>query len=145
MNKILKRILSAGVAVCMLPVFSGTVGVKAAPTASCNYSFDKAADFNAIKGYCSKLNIDCKVRNKLIYITTSAASWFFFTNRTYIILYHESRRRNHAKAWGNLSKSFHIQDKTFTDPIDAIYYIYQKISLIYQKKHYLYRLMFIIY
>lgn len=80
-------------------------------------------DFEGIKQYCRKLKIDCKVRNDLIYIITPLATWFFFTNRMYIILYHENHNKK-TSAQKSQPKMFHIQSKTFTDPMDAIFYIY---------------------
>ena len=75
-------------------------------------------DLKAIKNYCSKLNFKCRVKDEQLYIMTGVATWFFFINRTYIVLYHENLRPT------RYDRRFHIQKQSFTDPLDTIFYIY---------------------
>ena len=94
------------------------------PQAPGQYPYIVEWDFDAIRRYCNKLKVRCQISNELIYITTGVSTWFFFVNRTYIILHHENWTKNPTKARSNSPKSFHVQDISFTDPIDAIFYIY---------------------
>lgn len=79
-------------------------------------------DTENIRQYCESLEMKCKVYDKIIYIYTGAAEWYFMRNKDKIVLHHENwlRKKNYAK-WEDC---FHVQEKRFTDPKEAIYYIY---------------------
>ncbi|MBP1545805.1 MAG: hypothetical protein J6A37_04290 [Oscillospiraceae bacterium] len=92
---------------------------KAAPTAA-----DKNIwDISRITQYCESLNIKCTVYDKIIYLFTGAAEWYFYRNKAEIVLHHENRLRKHNRK-NKWQSGFHIQEKRFTKPTDAIYYIY---------------------
>ena len=79
-------------------------------------------DTDNIRQYCESLELKCQVYDKIIYIFTGAAEWYFKRNSDKIVLHHENwlRKKNYAK-WED---GFHVQEKRFTDPKEAIYYIY---------------------
>lgn len=72
--------------------------------------------------YCESLELKCRVYEKIIYIYTGAAEWYFKRNKDKIVLHHENRL--HKKRNAKWAEEFHIQDKVFTEPRAAIFYIY---------------------
>lgn len=79
-------------------------------------------DTENIRQYCESLELKCVVYDKIIYIYTGAAEWYFMRNKDKIVLHHENwlRKKKYAK-WED---GFHVQEKRFTDPKEAIFYIY---------------------
>lgn len=79
-------------------------------------------DTENIMQYCESLQLSCRVYDKIIYIFTGAAEWYFMRNKDKIVLHHENwLYKNNRSKWGY---GFHVQEKRFTDPKEAIYYIY---------------------
>lgn len=80
-------------------------------------------DTDNIMEYCESLELDCRVYDKVIYIYTGAAELYFKRNKDKIILHHENwlYKKKRSSKWAD---DFHIQEKQFTDPKEAIFYIY---------------------
>lgn len=79
-------------------------------------------DTENIRQYCESLQLSCRVYDKIIYIFTGAAEWYFMRNKDKIVLHHENwLYKNNCSKWGY---GFHVQEKRFTDPKEAIFYIY---------------------
>lgn len=71
---------------------------------------------------CGTLGIKCTVYENIIYIYTGVSEWYFHRNVGKIRIYHENWLRKENQT--NWASGFHIQNKTFNDPIDAVFYIY---------------------
>lgn len=79
-------------------------------------------DTDSIIEQCCRLGLKCTVYEKIIYIYTGVSEWYFYRNVGKIRIYHENWLRSENQSrWAS---GFHIQDKVFSDPNEAVFYIY---------------------
>lgn len=79
-------------------------------------------DTSAIESLCERLGFGCRAGEKIVSITTGAAEWRFYRSEENIVLHHESwiyKNRGYGKRAG-----FEIRDKVFSEPLEAVFYIY---------------------
>lgn len=79
-------------------------------------------DRPAIESLCEKLGICCDVSEGSVSIITGAARWCFYRSKENIVLHHESwlyKNRKYGKRAG-----FEIRDKLFSEPLEAVFYVY---------------------
>ena len=87
-------------------------------------SVRKKWDFDEIKEYCKALNMKCIIYPDSIQIKTEISSWLFQSETHTIVLYHENCYKRNNISNKKRKDYYHIQEKMFDDPMEAIFYIY---------------------
>ncbi len=87
------------------------------------YTKRQVWDYDALEQYCKSLKIKCTVYPDWVYVITNMSTWFFKRDVPEILLFHENyiKRNTKKNKW---KEDYHIQNKRFKDPMEAVYYIY---------------------
>lgn len=77
-----------------------------------------------VEKFCEALNLRCEIYFNTIHIHSDISTWYFRRNTSKVKLNHQNLYANH-NGHHKFKHDYHDQNLIFSDPMDAIWYIYK--------------------